>query len=484
MFTNLKPYPTYVESGNQWFGRLPVGWETSRLRGVSRLLVSNVDKLTHEDERPVRLCNYVDVYKNEFITDRTGYMTASASDDEIRRFRIRVDDVAITKDSESWTDIGVPAYVAQEADDLVCGYHLGLLRTQKERLSGAYLFRALQVPAIATQFHVAAGGVTRYGLAQDDIRSASVPIPSLNEQAAIVKYLGHANARIDRAIAAKRKLIALLEEQKQAVIHQIVTQGIDRTVTLKKSGVSGLGDIPAHWETRKLKHVAVAVGGMTPSKERSDYWQGDVPWVSPKDMKIDVVCDSIDHVTQTALSETGLQLVKSGALLFVVRGMILARKIPVAITSAPVTINQDMKALTPIKGVDSRYLAVVLRGLQSELLQLISESGHGTKKLETSAWSNFKLPMPSLTEQLLIVERVKARTMTADEAIVHASHEVELLREFRTRLTADVVTGQIDIRDAAARLPELDPADLVSDAGPDENDLDADLEESLEEADA
>lgn len=256
MFTDLKPYPAYLDSVNQWFGPIPVFWETSRLRGVSRLFVSNVDKLTQEKERTVRLCNYVDVYKNEFITDRPGYMTASASDYEILRFRVRVDDVAITKDSESWTDIGVPAYVAQEADDLVCGYHLGLLRTRKDILKGAYLFRALQVPAIATQFHVAACGVTRYGLSQDDILSAIVPIPSLSEQAAIVKYLGHANVRIDRAIAAKRKLIVLSEEQKQAMINQAVTRGLDPTVPLKESGIPWLREFPAHWATTRLKDVA------------------------------------------------------------------------------------------------------------------------------------------------------------------------------------------------------------------------------------
>jgi type I restriction enzyme S subunit len=464
MFTDLNPYPEHADSGVPWLGTLPTHWHVRRVKAVVRERVTK----GHQNEPLLAATQSRGVIRKSDYGTRT--VTATKDLDLLKL--VEVGDFVISLRSfqggiERAYDRGIisPAYTVLLPRETVQRDYLTLLFKSRPFIDGL----TLCVTGI------------REGQNVDYVRLSRdwLPVPPADEQAAIVKYLGHANARIDRAVKAKRKMIALLEEQKQAIIKQIVTRGIDPTVPVKKSGISGLGDIPAHWETRKLKHLAVAVGGMTPSKERSDYWQGDVPWVSPKDMKIDIVCDSIDRVTQVALNETGLRLIKAGALVFVVRGMILARKIPVAITSVAVTINQDMKALIPIKGVDSQYLAVVLRGLQSELLQLISESGHGTKKLETSAWSNFQLPVPSLTEQLLVVERIKSRTATADDAITHAWHEVELLREFRTRLTADVVTGQLDIRDAAARLPELDPAVLVSGADPDDA-ADADLEGDLE----
>ena len=145
MFTHLKPYPDY-DGADRPSAVLPTGWSAPRLRGVSQMIVSNVNKISDADEEPVRLCNYVDVYKNELITERLAFMRATARKDEIRQYRLRRDDVVITKDSESWTDIGVPAYVTYEAEDLVCGYHLAILRSRKEALSGGYLFRALQVP--------------------------------------------------------------------------------------------------------------------------------------------------------------------------------------------------------------------------------------------------------------------------------------------------------------------------------------------------
>ena len=485
MFTNLKPYPEYVDLGIQWLGRLPVSWESSRLRGVSRLLVSNVDKLTHEDERPVRLCNYVDVYKNEFITDRPGYMTASASDDEIRRFRVRVDDVAITKDSESWTDIGIPAYVAEEADDLVCGYHLGLLRTRKDRLSGTYLFRALQVPAIATQFHVAACGVTRYGLSQDDILSAIVPIPSLSEQAAIVKYLGHANARIDRAIATRRKLIALLEEQKQAIINQAVTRGLDSTVAFKDFGITWLGEVPDHWRVWPIGRLARVGNGSTPSRTTPEFWQdGSYPWLNSSFANRQEVFESDQFVTTRALAECHLPIVPPESVIVAITGQGKTRG-KAALLKMEATINQHLAYLTPDpRRVIGPFLQAVLVAAYPELRRISDDSGSTKGALTCQDLKVFRVPVPPLVEQARIVQSIRDETETAEAAVDRAARQIELLREFRTRLTADVVTGQLDVREAAAQLPELDLADLVSNVGTDEQDLDAELAENLEEVDA
>ena len=160
----------------------------------------------------------------------------------------------ITKDSEAWDDIGVPALVTETAYDLLSGYHLALLRPCREIL-GSYLARTLESKAVAYQFHIGANGVTRYGLTYTSIQSVQIPLPPLPEQAAIVRYLDHADRRIRRYIGAKQKLIALLEEEKQAIVNQAVTRGLDPNVRLKPSGVEWLGDVPEHWEVRRLKTI-------------------------------------------------------------------------------------------------------------------------------------------------------------------------------------------------------------------------------------
>ena len=191
--------------------------------------VSNVDELTREDETPVRLCNYVDVYQNDRITSAMSFMTATVSQREIERFRLQRGDVLITKDSEAWDDIGIPSLVADSADDLVSGYHLALLRPSGGTL-GPYLARTVQSKGVAYQFHVRANGVTRFGLTHPAIKSVRIPFPPLPEQAAIVRYLDHVDWRIRRYVSAKRRLTALLEEEKQAVINQAVTRGLDPNV--------------------------------------------------------------------------------------------------------------------------------------------------------------------------------------------------------------------------------------------------------------
>jgi len=196
MIADLKPYAEYKESGLPWLGQVPGHWATNRLRHTCRMLVSNVDKHSKANETPVRLCNYVDVYKNERIHSALKFMDATASADEHNRFRIRLGDVLITKDSEAWNDIGVPALVECEAPDLICGYHLAMLRPRAGVLIGGYLHRALQCQPIAAQFHVEAHGVTRYGLSHGAIQGLGIPLPPPAEQAAIVWFLDWANGRL------------------------------------------------------------------------------------------------------------------------------------------------------------------------------------------------------------------------------------------------------------------------------------------------
>ena len=257
---NLRPYPTYKPSGVEWLGDVPEHWEVRRLRTIAEMRVSNVDKHTKDGEVPVRLCNYVDVYKNDRITQDLPFMSATASPDEIERFRLRRDDVLITKDSEAWDDIGVPALVTESADDLLSGYHLALLRPCKGIL-GAYLALTLQSQGVAYQFHAGANGVTRYGLTHFGIKSVRIPLPPLSEQAAIVQYLDHVDARIRRYVDAKERLIVLLKDERQSVVSQAVTRGLDPGVSLKPSGVEWLRDVPEHWGVRRLKTLCSMKSG-------------------------------------------------------------------------------------------------------------------------------------------------------------------------------------------------------------------------------
>jgi type I restriction enzyme S subunit len=223
----LDPNVPLKPSGIDWFDNIPEHWTTIRLRNIAELRVSNVDKHSKDGELPVRLCNYTDVYKNSVITADMPFIAATASRDEIVEFHIRVGDVIITKDSEDWQDIGIPAIVIQTADDLVCGYHLAILRPRASLITGGFLAYAMQCRSVVTQLHSAAKGVTRYGLSQGAIKSLGLALPSLEEQEKIVLHIDEATGSLNDMVKRAQHEIDLVREYRTRLIADVVTGKVD-----------------------------------------------------------------------------------------------------------------------------------------------------------------------------------------------------------------------------------------------------------------
>lgn len=299
---------------------------------------------------------------------------------------------------------------------------------------------------------------------RDKFGKLLIPLPPPSEQAAIVKYLDYMTRRIDKAIRVKKKLIQLLNEQKQVIIHQAVTRGLNPDVPLKDSGVPWLGMVPEHWEVRKLKQVMSFIGGGTPDKSKEEYWNGTIPWVSPKDMKSDDIFETQDQITQAAIQGSSTNLVPSGSILIVVRSGILKHSIPIAITRVSVAINQDMKALIPKISLDTGYFVSFVRGCKNDLLILWTKQGATVESIENSLMVNTLIPFPPFEEQVLIAEAIRGNIERFNQLIEGTRQGITLLNEYRTRLIADVVTGQIDVREIAAQLPDeqedVEPFDL------------------------
>jgi len=223
----LDPNAKMKDSGIEWLGEIPEHWELRRLKYIASVQFSNVDKNTVEGEEPVRLCNYIDVYKNEFIKDDFEFMQATATRAEIGKFTLKQGDVIITKDSESWTDIAVPAYVTDQLQGVLCGYHLAQIRAKSRILDGKYLFRAFASKSINHQFQVASTGITRYGLGNYWLENGLLVLPPLPEQRAIAAFLDRETARIDALVEKAEKSIELLREYRIALISAAVTGKID-----------------------------------------------------------------------------------------------------------------------------------------------------------------------------------------------------------------------------------------------------------------
>lgn len=231
-------------------------WTTARLADVADIRFSNVDKKAIPGEGSVHLCNYMDVYANDYITAELPFMEATASSAEIERFRVEKGDVLLTKDSETPDDIGIPAVVADDIPSLVCGYHLALIKPRKERIDSTYLAKQLGSKQTAIYFAQLANGSTRYGLSSSAIANTSISLAPLPQQRRIAEIL----STLDEAIEQTEALIAKMQRVKAGLMHDLFTRGVAHDGRLRPTREqapdlykeSPLGWIPKEWETASL----------------------------------------------------------------------------------------------------------------------------------------------------------------------------------------------------------------------------------------
>jgi len=223
----LNPSVPMKDSGVEWLGEVPAHWEVKKLKYVSSVKFSSVDKHSKEDEQPVYLCNYTDIYNNDIILPTQDFMAATATKNEMALFSLKKDDVIVTKDSEDWKDIAVPGYVAVNLPGVICGYHLALIRTDSLVITGRYLFWSFRARNLNHQFVIASTGITRFGLGKYWLDNSLFFIPPIQEQQAIADHLDRETARIDSLIGRINQAIEKLQEYRSAFITAAVTGKID-----------------------------------------------------------------------------------------------------------------------------------------------------------------------------------------------------------------------------------------------------------------
>ncbi|MBE9194783.1 restriction endonuclease subunit S [Synechocystis sp. LEGE 06083] len=265
-------------------------------------------------------------------------------------------------------------------------------------------------------------GVTVKGITVKQVENWDIPLPPLSEQKRIVEILDRAD-----------------ELRKQRGEADALSERILPALFIKM-----FGD-PANWDIEQTEPLGKLVNiqsGGTPSKKNPDYWDGDIPWVSAKDMKRDIIYDSIDHITDLAIQETNVKYVEAGSILIVVRGMILAHTIPIALAGTRLTINQDMKALTPnCNKINSTYLHATLKALSKFILSQVGTAGHGTRKFDTEYLLKLPIFIPS-QESLKKFDAVSLELQKILSGITQARDKLEnlfqilLYRAFSGDLTA------------------------------------------------
>ena len=419
---------------------LTPGWRLEKLKFFADVRNSNVDKTIHDDEQPVRLCNYTDVYYNDRITPDLPFMEGSATDAEIERFELKRNQIIITKDSEGWDDIGIPALVTDNMPGVLCGYHLSVF-SPGPAVDGGFLAWLCRAEPLNDQFKLAANGVTRFGLGQYPMKNAFIALPPLTTQRQIARYLDEKTARIDGLIEKKRALLDRLTEKRQVLITHAVTKGLNPDAHMKPSGIDWLGDIPAHWEVLPLKRVlASSTYGISAQLEPA----GEVAILRMGNL----VDGEIDLSDIRFLDEVddGLLLRTNDVVFNRTNSLDLVGKTSIYKGGAgyPVSLASYLVRFRFNKDYQPEYANYVMgtRDLMA-LVRTLALPSIGQANLNPSRYALIEFPIPPLDEQYKIVDFVNSETERLKNSVDKIQRSIDLLSEYRGALISWSVTGQL-----------------------------------------
>ncbi len=450
--TRYPRYPAYKNSGVEWLGEIPAHWETRRLKYAA---VINKDSLA-EDVDPEYILQYIDIGS----VDSTGSildiqeMTFEKAPSHARR-QVRHGDTII---STVRTYLKAIAYIDYPADNLIVSTGFSVLRP-RPKLKPKYLWRLVQSQVFVDTVVANSEGIGYPAIAPTKLAELPIWIPPLPEQRAIAAFLDRQTARIDAAIAEYRRLTDLLQEKRAVLISHVVTQGlpstgsgqVDSNVPRKDSGIAWLGEIPAHWQTMQVKHLAhsLQTGPFGTQLHQSDYIVDGIPVINPSHMQNgQIVPDREVTVNRETFNRLKYHKLLRDDIIFARRGE-LGR-------CALVTENEDgwlcgtgsLKMRPKQNLVHSPFLHRVLSTEGVSEWLLLRSVGSTMDNLNTTILSRMPLPIPPLPEQRAIAAYLDRQTTHIDDAIAETQTAIAHLAEYRTALISAVVTGQIDVHDA------------------------------------
>ncbi len=453
MIAELKPYSETQSTGSRWLGRAPAHWQIRNLRTLIRHRNerdrSDLPLLSVAREKGVFVRSLTDADENHNVIpeDLTNYKVARAGNLVINKMKAWQGSMGIAP----CDGIVSPAYYVFGFDIANSTFGQALLRSR---------------PYVA-HFGQASDGVRvgQWDLSIPGMRNIPVLVPPPEEQAMIVRFLDHANGRLERAIRAKRKVIALLNEQKQAIIHRAVTRGLNPAASLKPSGIPWLGDIPTHWEIRRTKYLFREVDNRSVTGAETHLAMSQ---------KLGLVPSSMVQSTLRSESYIGGKLCEPGDL---VLNRLKAHLGVFAFAKQHGVISPDYTVFRKLGDVHTEYFESMLRSSTCRRELRIRAKGivEGFWRLYTDDFYDIRLPVPPVAEQKQILSSIDEQTTDLSTAILRLEREIALLWEYRMRLVADVVTGQLDVRPAVAHLladPDSMPADADTESNPEDQTLD------------
>lgn len=443
MIGELKPYPAYKQSGLPWLGQVPAHWSVVRNGSLfgqrSQTGYADLPILEVSLKTGVQVRSFGAAKRKQVMSDLSKYKRAVKGDLTYNTMRMWQGALGVCPVD----GLVSPAYVvARPYPNVESRYFAALFRT------GDYL----------AEIDSASRGIVkdRNRLYWDQFKQMRSPCPPPAEQEAIVRFLDSANGRLDRVIRAKRKAIAMLTEQKQTIIQRAVTRGFDTTAVLKSSGIPWLGDIPQHWETRRIKSICqfVTSGSRGWARYYADAGSVFLRIGNISTTSVDLRLKRMTYVRPPKDAEGERTRARPDDILLSITAQIGAvGVVPAGLGEAFVNQHTALIRLRREQCVPRWVAYSLLSRFGKDQCRLLTNGG--TKVgLTLGDVRGLTVLSPPIDEQSRIIEALEDQTRGLNAGIASLEREVELLQEYRARLVADVVTGKFDAREAAARLPD------------------------------
>ncbi len=320
---------------------------------------------------------------------------------------------------------GAFAVAPADLDDTYVSNEFPCFSVDEDRLSPEYIWLYFSRESVWTEALGLSFGATptsRNRLKESRLIAMRMPLPSLQEQLRIVAELRRNAALVERVRNRQRQVDIELRMTEKSVASQALRR-------IESALWKPLGDL------------ADICGGNTPSKTNPAFWDGQIPWVSPKDIKRREIWEATDHISEAAVSQSGARVHEPGCVLVVVRGMILAHAVPSAVLKTRAAINQDMKALRPVPGVLPEYLCCALWGLNGEILEMVDRSGHDTRKLTTPNLAACAIPVPSIPEQRRLIGLMLGTSTRISRALALLKQSGEAVDALRSSVLSRTFSG-------------------------------------------
>ncbi|MCE9598624.1 MAG: restriction endonuclease subunit S [Spirochaetia bacterium] len=463
MIEGLKPYPQYNSHSSDWFGDIPNHWALK----PNRAIFSEIKDRDHATEEMLSVTITRGIIRQKALLEGSSKRDSSNQNKTAYKL-VQPRDLAYNK-MRAWQGaIGASAFRGIISPAYV------VMRFRSPDHIPNYFHHLYRIPQFAKEAERWSYGITSdmWSLRPEHFKLILTPLPPPDEQAAIVHFLDYANARIERAIRAKKKIVSLLNEQKQAIIHRAVTRGLDPNVKMKDSGIPWLGEIPEHWEVRRLKVVAEKIVDCLHATPKYST-EGTYPAIRTADISPGVVhLKKAKRIPAAEYARWTERLApRAGDILYSREGerFGIAACVP---TGVKLCISQRMMVFRVKDEFDSEFVMHLLNGRATYRQALQDALGATVPHVNISTIRNYTLGLPNRAEQSLIIEYIRSETSSFSEILLRTEREISLLREYRTRLTADVVTGKLDVREAAKNLPSEDPnPDIADDLDIEETEL-------------